>query len=123
MICSSVNRLGFIGAPFRGDGLYPFLEEIPGPRLPSGRPPERPNLLVPKSASQGFWATTRYLRVGPQSMDVPPGTGRAPTVGSYVGVTGFKSSPLAGLDYAMSPPLRAYAPRPFAQRRSTLEPP
>jgi hypothetical protein len=30
MICSSVNRLGFMSIPFRGDGLYPFLAEIPG---------------------------------------------------------------------------------------------
>ncbi|MFZ2081420.1 MAG: hypothetical protein WAV38_33185, partial [Xanthobacteraceae bacterium] len=34
MICSSVNRLGFMSIPFRGDGLYSFLEEIPGLRSP-----------------------------------------------------------------------------------------
>jgi hypothetical protein len=30
MICSSVNRLGFMSIPLTGDGLYPFLEEIAG---------------------------------------------------------------------------------------------
>jgi hypothetical protein len=35
MICSSVKRLGFMSIPLRGDGLYPFLEEIPGLRSPS----------------------------------------------------------------------------------------
>ena len=30
MICSSVNRLGFMSIPFRGDGLYPFLAEFSG---------------------------------------------------------------------------------------------
>jgi hypothetical protein len=29
-ICSSVNRLGFMSIPLRGDGLYPFLEEFSG---------------------------------------------------------------------------------------------
>jgi hypothetical protein len=32
MICSSVNRLGFMSIPLRGDGLYSFLEEIAGLR-------------------------------------------------------------------------------------------
>src|SRR6266404_4489676 len=32
MICSSVNRLGFMVHPFPGDGLYPFLEEFAGLR-------------------------------------------------------------------------------------------
>jgi hypothetical protein len=32
MICSSVNRLGFMVHPFKGDGLYPFLEEFAGLR-------------------------------------------------------------------------------------------
>jgi hypothetical protein len=31
MICSSVNRLGFMSIPFPGDdGLYPFLDEASG---------------------------------------------------------------------------------------------
>jgi hypothetical protein len=30
MICSSVNRLGFMSIPLTGGGLYPFLEEIAG---------------------------------------------------------------------------------------------
>jgi translation elongation factor EF-1alpha len=30
MICSSVNRLGFMSIPFPGDGLYPFLAEFSG---------------------------------------------------------------------------------------------
>ena len=32
MICSYVNRLGFMSIPLRGDGLYSFLEEVPGLR-------------------------------------------------------------------------------------------
>ena len=32
MICSSVNRLGFMSIPLRGDGLYPILEEFSGLR-------------------------------------------------------------------------------------------
>jgi hypothetical protein len=32
MICSSVNRLGFMSIPLTGDGLYSFLEEILGLR-------------------------------------------------------------------------------------------
>jgi hypothetical protein len=29
-MCSSVNRLRFMVHPLRGDGLYPFLEELAG---------------------------------------------------------------------------------------------
>ena len=32
MICSSVNRLGFMSIPLTGDGLYPFLAEVSGLR-------------------------------------------------------------------------------------------
>ena len=41
MICSSVNRLGFMSIPLRGDGLYSFLEEFLGLRSPDTAPPPR----------------------------------------------------------------------------------
>jgi hypothetical protein len=39
MICSSVNRIGFMSIPLRGDGRYPFLEEMAGLRLHVARAP------------------------------------------------------------------------------------
>src|SRR6516225_12352582 len=36
MICSSVNRLGFMVHPFPGDGLYLLLEEFAGLRPSAG---------------------------------------------------------------------------------------
>ncbi len=71
MICSSVNRLGFMSIPLRGDGLYPFLEEIPGLTSDEFRPDE---ISILEDAledawrrveeSKAPWASDDYSTVG-----------------------------------------------------------
>jgi hypothetical protein len=49
MICSSVNRLGFMSIPLRGDGLYPFLEEIAGLRSLETRRAFQPLITIART--------------------------------------------------------------------------
>src|ERR1700704_6037703 len=51
MICSSVNRLGFMSIPFPGDGLYPFLEEFSGLRSPTA--PRSTSAFIARSVAMG----------------------------------------------------------------------